>query len=235
MQPVALITGAGRGLGRALAEEAALRGFLVYAGLRSEAEPFSHPAIRSVRLDVTDEAQRQAVVQQVESESGRLDLLVHNAGINSSSTAFGPPPTQVSFGKLTREALLGLADTNAVAPLLFTQELEPLLRAAGSARVVAVSSWFASIEECGTRDFNFGYSGSKALMNCFFRLAANALKESGAIAFMVNPGWMRTRMGGQRADRDPAESARSILDLAARAGDGLTGRFVDCDGRDHPW
>lgn len=52
---------------------------------------------------------------------------------------------------------------------------------------------------------------------------------------MVNPGWMRTRMGGERAERDPAESARDILDLAARRDDSLRGRFVDTDGADHPW
>ena len=109
------------------------------------------------------------------------------------------------------------------------------LPAAGQARVVAVSSWFASIKECGQRALNFGYSGSKALMNCYFRLAANAMRESGVVVFMVNPGWMRTRMGGERAERDPAQSARDILDLAARADDSLRGRFVDTDGSDHPW
>jgi NAD(P)-dependent dehydrogenase (short-subunit alcohol dehydrogenase family) len=235
MSPVALITGAGRGLGRALAAEAARRGFRVYAGVRSEAEPFGHDAITPLVLDVTDAAQRQQAAKRVSEEAGSLDLLIHNAGINSSSPVFGPPETQVRFGTLTREALLGVAETNAVAPLLFTQELLPLLAKDGAARVVAVSSWFASIEECGGRDFNFGYSGSKALMNCYFRLAANALRPHGVTAFMVNPGWMRTRMGGERAERDPADSARDILNLAVCPGDELAGRFVDCNGSDHAW
>ncbi|GAB4168551.1 MAG: SDR family oxidoreductase [Terrimicrobiaceae bacterium] len=235
MTPTALITSAGRGLGRELAMEAARRGFRVYAGVRSTAEPFSSPEILPLNLDITSDEQRRMAVKRIGSEAGRLDLLIHNAGINSSSTVFGPPEAQVRFGSLTREALLGVAETNAVAPLLFTQELLPLLTVAKEARVVAISSWFASIEECGTRDFNFGYSGSKALLNCYFRIAANALRPHGVSAFMVNPGWMRTRMGGQRAERDPADSAREILDLAALSGDTLAGRFVDTDGRDHPW
>ena len=235
MQKTALITGAGRGLGRELAIEAVRRGFRVYAGVRSTAEPFPASEIVPVPLDVTDEAQRRGVVQQIAAEAGRLDLLIHNAGVNSSSVLFGPAETQVRFGSLTRGALLGVTEVNAVAPLLLTQELSTLLAAAGQARVVAVSSWFASIKECGQRALNFGYSGSKALMNCYFRLAANAMRESGVVVFMVNPGWMRTRMGGERAERDPAQSARDILDLAARADDSLRGRFVDTDGSDHPW
>lgn len=230
-----LITGAGRGLGRELASEAVRRGFRVYAGVRSTAEPFDSPEILPVSLDVTDEKQRRGVAEKIAAEAGRLDLLVHNAGVNSSSPLFGPPENQVRFGSLTREALVGVAEVNAVAPLLLRQELAGLLARAENARVVAVSSWFASIEECGQRAFNFGYSGSKALMNCYFRLAANALAESGVVAFMVNPGWMRTRMGGERAERDPAQSVRDILDLAERADDTLCGRFVDADGKDHPW
>ena len=235
MKKTALITGAGRGLGRELVLEAARRGFRVYAGVRSTAEPFPSPEIVSVPLDVTDEEQHREVQKKIAMEAGRLDLLVHNAGVNSSSALFAPAENQVRFGSLTRRALLGVAEVNAVAPLLLTQQLAGLLTAAGNARVVAISSWFASIEECGQRTFNFGYSGSKALMNCYFRLAANALAESGVTAFMVNPGWMRTRMGGERAERSPAESACEILDLAERMDDSLRGRFVDTDGSDHPW
>lgn len=235
MPRTALITGAARGLGRELAVEAARRGFRVYAGVRADSEPFPLPDIFAIPLDVVSAEHRRAAAERILTDSGRLDLLVHNAGINSSSARFGAPETQVRFGSLTRDALLGVVEVNGVAPLLLTQELAGLLTVAGSGRVVAISSWFASISECGGRAFNFGYSGSKALMNCYFRLAANALAESGAVTFMVNPGWMRTRMGGERAQRDPAEAARAILDLASRPDASLLGRFVDTDGTDHAW
>lgn len=171
-----------------------------------------------VNRDITAETIERCMIRA--AEAGTVTLLIRRRS--------GQP---VEKG----EALLGVAETNAVAPLLFTQELLPVLAAAKDARVVAISSWFASIEECGTRDFNFGYSGSKALLNCYFRIAANALRPHGVVAFMVNPGWMRTRMGGQRAERDPADSAREILDLARLPGETLAGRFVDTDGQDHPW
>lgn len=232
----ALITGAGRGLGRSLALAAATSGYKVYAGVRSEsaAEELAridnvHPVI----LEVTSDTQRGKCLHAIATQSGTLDLLIHNAGVNSSSASFGPPQTQVRFGSLSEEALAGTARINAIAPLLLTQEAAPLL--AQGSRVVAVSSWFGSIEESGARDFNFGYTGSKALLNAYFRLAANALRPRGVLTLIVNPGWMRTDMGGERATRSPDESAADILRLAEEADEEMNGAFVDCDGTRHPW
>lgn len=232
----ALITGAGRGLGRSLALTAATAGYTVYAGVRSEsaaADLAGFAGVRPVALDVTHREQRAGCLEKIASETGAIDLLIHNAGVNSSSSMFGEPQTQVRFGSLTEEALAGTACINAIAPLLLTQEAAPLL--AASARVIAISSWFASIEESGSRDFNFGYTGSKAILNAYFRLAANALRPRGVITLIVNPGWMRTDMGGQRATRSPDESAADILRLAAGADETMSGTFVDCDGTPHSW
>lgn len=234
----ALITGASRGLGRALTLAAAARGFHVFAGVRdisADRELKSVSNVQPLELDVTNPEQRMRAVRAIQEAGGRLDLLIHNAGINSSSRQFGAAETQVKFGSLTEAALLGVARTNAVAPLLFTQELAGFLQAAGEAKVIAISSWFASIEENGSRDYNYGYSGSKALLNAYFRLAANALKTSGTIAFMANPGWMRTDMGGERAERSPEESASAILNLADKADKTFAGTFMDWNGDKHPW
>lgn len=232
----ALITGAGRGLGRSLSLAAANAGYKVYAGVRSASAGEELARINNVHpvtLEVTSNKQRDECLQTIATQSGTLDLLIHNAGVNSSSDSFGPPQTQVRFGSLTEEALAGTARINAIAPLLLTQEAAPLL--APGSRIVAISSWFASIEESGTRDFNFGYTGSKALLNAYFRLAANALRPHGVITLIVNPGWMRTDMGGQRATRSPDESAADILRLAEAADEKMNGAFVDCDGARHPW
>ena len=57
----------------------------------------------------------------------------------------------------------------------------------------------------------------------------------GVTAIAVNPGWMRTEMGGERAELDPADSAAGILDVAARLTPADGGRFIDWDGTDHPY
>lgn len=238
MNPIALISGASRGLGFSLATGAASKGYKVYAGVRTrEAGDLfsSYKNIHPVILDVTHAEDRRQITEEITHQEGRLDLLIHNAGINSSSKIFGSAETQVSFGSLTQEALVGTAQTNAVAPLLLTQELAPLIKGSGEAKIVAVSSWFASIEESGERDYNFGYTGSKALLNAYFRLAANALRPLGAITFMVNPGWMKTDMGGQRAERTPDQSAEDIFTLIEKADSSMIGAFVDWNGAPHPW
>lgn len=235
MKECTLITGANRGLGLALARAARERGQRVIATCRQpgEAEALrSVPDLTIAKLDVASGASRAEFARLLSSEGVSLSLVIHNAGINSQSVGAGNAREHVVFGELTEEALLQTARTNAIGPLLLTQELQRLL--APGARVLAISSWFGSLAE-RDRGFNFSYSGSKALLNMYLRLAGLALREQGMIALTVNPGWMRTEMGGERAALEPAQSAAGILDLAARATPEMSGGFFDWNGTPHAW
>jgi NAD(P)-dependent dehydrogenase (short-subunit alcohol dehydrogenase family) len=137
-----LITGAGSGIGRALAIEAARRGMTVaLCGRRGDAlhatlalmKP-DKPHLR-LRGDITDPAVRKGLRDYLWQRWGRLDVLVNNAGIVAAG-----PLAQVTDGDLERMML-----TNVVAPIALSREMMPLLRSAAPSRIVNVGSIFGDI------------------------------------------------------------------------------------------
>ncbi|WP_086565725.1 SDR family NAD(P)-dependent oxidoreductase [Streptomyces africanus] len=184
--PVAIITGASKGLGRALAEALAGRGWNLVLdargaeALREAAEAVSGHGTRVTALpgDVTDAAHRAALV----SAAGRLggaDLLVHNA------SALGAEPL-VRLEELPLEGLRRALEVNLVAGLGLVQEALPLLRASQAGTVVAVSSdaAFEAYETWG------GYGASKAALDQL--MAVLAVEEPGLRVWAVDPGDMAT-------------------------------------------
>ncbi|MER7108880.1 SDR family NAD(P)-dependent oxidoreductase [Streptomyces sp. NPDC000229] len=183
---VAIITGASKGLGRALAAALARQGWDLVLDARtasvleeSAREARAH-GTRVVALpgDVTDGWHRAALVAAAR-ELGGLDLLVSNA------SALGAEPL-VRLDALSLEGLRVALETNVVAALGLVQEALPLLRASGAGAVIAVSS-DAAVEAYGTWG---GYGASKAALD---QLAAVlAVEEPGLRVWAVDPGDMRT-------------------------------------------
>jgi len=137
-----LITGAGSGIGRALAVEAARRGMRVaIAGRRKEplretaAAMGEAAAVMILQADVTAPEDRAAIVSRIQEEFGRLDYLVNNAG----SVAVG------RFQALNEEELMYLFTVNVAAPAMLSREALPLLRVAAKGRIVNVGSMFGDI------------------------------------------------------------------------------------------
>ncbi|WP_329397638.1 SDR family oxidoreductase [Streptomyces melanogenes] len=184
--PVAIITGASKGLGRALARALAARGWdLVLDArtasvLKETADALDGHGTKVVALagDVTDGAHRRALVAAA-GELGGLDLLVHNA------SALGAEP----LVPLERQSLDGFRvalETNVVAALGLVQESLALLRGSEAGAVLAVSS-DAAAEAYATWG---GYGASKAALD---QLAAVlAVEEPGLRVWAVDPGDMRT-------------------------------------------
>lgn len=243
MTTIALITGANRGLGLSLVKSALDSGHIVCAGVREPAKADELQTIKEafpthlhiLPLDITVPTKRALVIDAIDKAFGKIDIVIHNAGINSRSRGIEDGSAHVNFGSLTEKALLSNVKTNAIAPLLFTQELTPLLSTSERGVVVAISSWFASLEGNQDRAFNYSYSGSKTLLNLYFRLAANALKPEGIVAFMVNPGWMKTDMGGSKASLTSEDSAEAIYTMVKAASLEMAGQFLDWNGDIHPW
>jgi NAD(P)-dependent dehydrogenase (short-subunit alcohol dehydrogenase family) len=184
--PVAIITGASKGFGRALATALAARGWDLVVDARSAdvlektAEELGTYGTQVVALPgtVTDAWHRSALVAAAR-DLGGLDLLVNNASV------LGAEPL-VRLAEHDLEGLRQALETNVVAPLGLVQEALPLLREAGAGTVIALSS-DAAAEAYETWG---GYGASKAALDHLS--AVLAVEEPGLRVWAVDPGDMRT-------------------------------------------
>ncbi|MEU0243881.1 SDR family oxidoreductase [Streptomyces sp. NPDC006235] len=205
--PVAIITGASKGLGRALAEALAGRGWdLVLDARGAEAlgvavEAVSAHGTRVTALpgDVTNAAHRAALVSAA-SRLGGVDLLVHNA------SALGAEPL-VRLEELPLEGLRRALEVNLVAGLGLAQEALPLLRASRAGTVMAVSS-DAAAEAYETWG---GYGASKAALDQL--VAVLAVEEPGLRVWAVDPGDMATDLYAAAVpdDHDPRPEPAAVV------------------------
>jgi NAD(P)-dependent dehydrogenase (short-subunit alcohol dehydrogenase family) len=182
-QPIALITGASKGLGRALARGLADRGWRLVLDARNSsalsAVAADLPGAIAVRGDVADVAHRAALTATVE-RLGRLDLLVNNA------SDLGPSPLP-PLADYPVDALRRVYETDVIAPLMLTQLLLPRLRAADGI-VVNISSDAAVEPYPGWG----GYGSAKAALDQLS--AVLGAEETAVRVYAVDPGDMRTDM-----------------------------------------
>jgi NAD(P)-dependent dehydrogenase (short-subunit alcohol dehydrogenase family) len=218
--PVALVTGANRGLGLEVARQLAGRGDTVIAGARDpDAVPELPGDVRPARLDVTDEGSIAALRAEVEA----LDVLVNNAAIHYDT---GQRVLDADLG-VVREAF----DTNTLGPWRLATAFADLLRASPHGRLVNVSSGAGSLT--GMRDGHPAYSVSKAALSALTLMLADALRADGVLVNAVCPGWVATDMGGP-GGRRVEDGAAGIVWAATLPDDGPTGGFFR-DGRPVDW
>jgi NAD(P)-dependent dehydrogenase (short-subunit alcohol dehydrogenase family) len=210
----ALVTGANRGIGAAVAAALAESGATVYAGARDPAT-VTAPGQRPVALDVTDDASVAAAVERAVAGTGRLDALVNNAGV------YGPA------GPLHRapaDQVARTLDVNLHGPIRCCRHALPHLLATDGGRVVNVSS--------GSGQFSGGlspgrspYAVSKAGLNALTLSLHREYADRGLLANAVCPGWVRTDMGGASAPRSVEEGADTPVWLARFAPGSPGGRL----------
>ncbi|MFN2559883.1 MAG: SDR family NAD(P)-dependent oxidoreductase [Jatrophihabitans sp.] len=182
-QPTALITGASKGLGRALARALSERGWHLVIDARSSAALSATaadlPSVVAIRGDVIDALHRNALAAAVR-DAGRLDLLVNNA------SDLGPSPMP-SLSRYPLDALRAVYETDVVAPLGLVQLLLPPLRSADG--VVLNISSDAAVEAYPGWG---GYGSAKAALD--HASAVLAVEEPDLRVYAVDPGDMRTDM-----------------------------------------
>ncbi|ALG13986.1 SDR family oxidoreductase [Kibdelosporangium phytohabitans] len=230
---VALVTGGNKGIGLEIVRQLAQQGFTVYLGARDPRRGRAAAAglagldVRFVRLDVTDPESVEAAVRTVEAETGRLDVLVNNAGV---VVEWGVRPTEITAEQL-REAY----EVNVFGVVTVTAACLPLLRRSGAARIVNMSSGLGSLtllddpaSPVPSRDL-LAYSSSKAALNALTVLYADALRADGIKVNAASPGAVPTDQNVAatfyRGDRTAAEGARVPVLLATLPADGPTGSF----------
>jgi NAD(P)-dependent dehydrogenase (short-subunit alcohol dehydrogenase family) len=202
---VALVSGANRGIGLAIARGLAERGLTVLLGGRDEAKarsaarPLQTAGLRvsPIQLDVTDQPSVDAAVRRIAAEHGRLDVLVNNAGAFYDDDE---PPSGADLG-VVHAAL----ETNLIGPWRLCIAALPLMRRHGYGRIVNVSSSSGAFSEPGFEAP--AYSVSKAALNMLTLRLAAELAGSGILVNACCPGWVRTDMGGPTAPLSAEQGA----------------------------
>lgn len=237
---VALVTGGSRGIGRAIVEQLAAEGAVVTFLYRSNAAAAEEvvAAARACGLEVTAEqtdvrdpgACNQAVARTVQRH-GRIDVLVNNSGVVRDTL----------LGFLTEDALRSVIDTNVAGVFHMTRAAVRHMIRQRSGKIINLSS--VSGEKGGRGQTN--YAASKGAVNGFTRALAVELAPRGITVNAVAPGVIETEMSRDvttlaaetirarillRRFGLPAEVAYTVVYLASRYADYITGQVVYVDG-----
>jgi NAD(P)-dependent dehydrogenase (short-subunit alcohol dehydrogenase family) len=223
------VTGANRGIGRALVEVLLAQGHIVVGACRKPGalQGLSHPNLKVVALDVDDDASATACASAVAAQVDRLDSVLNVAGIL-------PQPYDAPLERLDLQLLRDAFETNVLGPLRVTRALLPLLRKGVNPRVVNVTSGVGSIERTDNPHF-YAYGPSKAALNKVSRTLAFELKPAGITVVALDPGWVQTDMGGAAAPLKPQESAAAIAATLMRLDLTWTGKYIYNNGDPIPW
>ena len=249
-KPVALVTGANRGIGLQIAKDLVARGFTVLVGSRNPARGEAAareigPDARALQLDVTDPASIAAAAERIRREPGRLDVLVNNAAI--SNTGKLPGMSIGDYAELTRPSNVSLDEvravweTNVFGVLAVTQAMLPLLREAPSARIVNVSSGVGSLTMNSDPAFPcrsfFGpvYPASRTALNAMTLAMAIELEPSGIKVNAVSPGFTKTALNGYEGTETVEEGAAEAVRVALLGPEGPTGTFTHAKLGTLPW
>jgi NAD(P)-dependent dehydrogenase (short-subunit alcohol dehydrogenase family) len=243
---VALVTGANKGLGRAIAQRLAKLGMTAYVGARdvdrgerAAAEIRARGAdARFVLLDVTDHESIRGAADLIDAACGRLDVLVNNAGI-VVNPGLAPSETPVEDVRRTYE-------TNVFGVVAVTNMMLPLLRNSSAARIVNITSDLGSLHHAIAGDHPVGayptllaYNTSKTALNAVTVTYANELRAAGILVNAVSPGSVATEQNDYQGELTPEQGARIPVLMAILDDDGPTGTFTPEDGtpqgRVVPW
>jgi NAD(P)-dependent dehydrogenase (short-subunit alcohol dehydrogenase family) len=249
-KPVALVTGANQGIGLQIAKDLVAHGFTVLVGSRN----FEHgeaaarevgPDAYALQLDVTDQASITAAAKRIQSEFGRLDVLIQNAAISNTSKL--PGQTVAEYASTTRPSNVSLDemravwDTNVFGVLAVYQAMLPLLRQTPNARIVNVSSGVGSLTTNSDTSspwrsiFGPVYPASKTALNALTVSMAIELEPEGIKVNAISPGFTKTNLNGYAGTETVEEGAREAVRVALLGPDSPTGTFTRWEGETIPW
>lgn len=227
-----LVTGASRGIGLEFARQYALDGWRVYACCRNPARALrlkdlaaeSRGRVRILELDMRDVDRILAVAKELQGEA--IDVLINNAGL------YGP--RHEPFGSISLDTWLDVLRVNTIAPLKMA---EAFVEHVGSSRkriIASVTSLMGSIEDNISGGY-YAYRTSKTALNMVNKSLSVDLRPRGITCVVLNPGWVRTDMGGSSAPTSVEESVSGMRSVIGRLEAGDSGGFFHFDGEPLPW
>lgn len=207
---IALVTGANRGIGYAIAQGLIEADFRVIIGSRSldkgkiAVEKLNSPLVSVIEIDIADDDSINKAFNELNGEIDRLDVLINNAGIYSDN----------GFNILTidRELLTKTLNVNTFGAIKTTQIFLPLLEKRNKARIINYSSGYGQL--AGLSASVPSYCLSKLAVNGATIMLADALASKNITVNAVDPGWVSSDMGGQNAPRTVEQGADTAIWLA---------------------
>jgi NAD(P)-dependent dehydrogenase (short-subunit alcohol dehydrogenase family) len=224
--PTVLVTSASRGIGFEFARQYAAEGWHVLAACREPAAAAELAALDGVELvamDVTDLASVRAAAA---ASDGPVDLLVNSAGIMGQLDDL---PGNVDYDEWRR-----VLDVNAMGPVRVLDALVPRLAAAGGAKALTITSGMGSLSDIRSGTAMM-YRTSKAAVNMAMRARALQLRDRGIVVAVINPGWVRTDMGGPGASISVEQSIAAMRKVIDALTPDQAGSFLNWKGGTYPW
>ncbi|MFN8166710.1 MAG: SDR family NAD(P)-dependent oxidoreductase [Bacteroidia bacterium] len=208
---IALITGSNKGIGKEISRQLVKQGFYVFMTGRDlakvkQAQEEIDPELNNsmaIQVDVCDEQQIRIAAERISAIKGKVDVLVNNAGIIGSYSG---------FSTLSSDELEKVISTNALSVFKMIKVFTPLLLKSKTGRIINLSTGMSVLDELNSSYLS--YRLSKVMLNALTIMAANELASSGIGVYAVDPGWVKTDMGGSSAPLSVEQGADTVVWLA---------------------
>ena len=234
--PIAIITGANRGLGLELTRQYLDDGWTVIGICRRSSDRLdslrSHPSLKVILADLTDDTSLKSAVDSIDASA--IDLLINCAGTMGNGSFAELWLDFQAFGTFDRSEWLRVFDINVCTPMALTELLVDKLEAADNPTIVTFTSIVGS-NALNTSGSLYAYRASKAAVNSIMKSMGVNLAPRGITAVAMHPGWIRTDMGGPRAELGVTESITRVRQTIAGLTPEDSGKLIANDGSDMPY
>jgi NAD(P)-dependent dehydrogenase (short-subunit alcohol dehydrogenase family) len=230
--PTVLVTGANRGLGLEFVRQYAADGWKVHAACRApnsakelqKAAAASGGHIHPLAMDVTDTTSVRSAAGALGGEA--IDVLINNAGVGG--------PRDERIGRIDYAAWERVLGVNTLGPMRVAEAFVENVAQGREKKIVTITSGMGSIAD-NTSGGSYAYRSSKAAVNMVVKSLSLDLAPRGIVCIVMNPGWVRTDMGGPRGTLAPADSIRAMRRVIAGLTPEDTGKFFNYNGQRYAW
>ncbi|CAI8262727.1 MAG: C-factor [Methanobacteriota archaeon] len=224
--PIAVVTGANRGIGSEWVNQLLENGWTVYAGYRKNLDKLENFSNSNLFIHQLDVQSNQSVIDFCNQVEGPIDLLVNNAGVGDGRWQ--------KLEDIDDKWSLDVLDINAIGPVRMVQALYEKMSHDKLTKVAMISSLMGSIDDCKSGR-SYAYRASKSALNMFTAAMKNEALENNITFAILHPGWVKTGMGGSMAPVTMPESVNGMMKVLESQTLENSGRFIQYDGEILPW
>ena len=223
---VAVVTGANRGIGNFWTSKLLEEGWKVYAGYRNDLgglKIIENSNLIPLKLDVTNNDSISEFSMKIDDN---IDLLINNAGV--------PDGRWRSVEEIDDEWALEVININSLGPVRMVKSLYPKLKGEDLTKIIMISSLMGSIDDCKIGR-SYAYRASKTALNMFAVSMKKECLEDNISFLILHPGWVKTRMGGDKAPVELEDSVNGMMKLVENHKLEDSGKFMSFDGKEINW